>query len=602
MPEKILRIIWVAATCLLLHAAWAATASAAMPLRPAMAGVAAAPWVESLSDPSGKLGVDQVRQPPVADRFRPLPGGRTHMGLGAGAWWLRLEVKNLTSREGVWLLQPTHPQFDRAEMFVFPVGGKPSSLLLGDHAPFAERPLPDQTNVFPLTLGSGRSAWVYIRLAYDGPGIGDLRLLVWSPKQFGEHATSRLGLLSLMLGGFVMIALFNTFVAFSTRAPEYFWYVAYVISITLTGLAYQGLGYRFLWHDWQWFTDTAPVVFPGLALLLSTQFTRSFLKLKRTMPRIDKLLLGFIIFALVVLSLFFIGFRKMGMVLSFGNTLVGVFFPLLGLKLWLGGRREARFYTIAWTAWMASTALVLMRYLGVVRLMALTDTLPLALMLLEALLLSLALGDRINVLREQKEEAERNYLEALENSKLELERQVRDRTAEISRMHHQAVRAARTDMLTGLPNRRAFYDDAAKELERAGRYERPVSLILLDIDHFKAVNDTYGHSAGDEVLRRLADLLSRDKRGADVVGRLGGEEFALLLPETALEEAFQLAERIRQDVADLAVSHNGKAIGISASLGVTKQRPGETIEAILDRADKTLYTAKETGRNRVKAG
>ncbi len=577
----------------------AAAQAAPMPLRPAMDGQQVTPWARLLCDPSGKLTIDQVQQPPYAGRFQPFAQGRTHLGVGNGAWWLRLEVKNTTPEKRLWLLQPTHPQFDWAEMYFFPQGGSPTSLRLGDHAPFEARPIPFQTAVFPIRLDSGQSGRVYIRLAYLKTGIADLRLRVWSPKQFGGHADLRTAVAVLMLGGFITIALFNAFIAFSTRAPEYVWYVAYVLSVAITSLAYQGLGHRFLWQGFTGFTDIMPVVMPGIGLILACQFTRSFLKLRQTMPRVDKALLIFMALALVALGLAFWGYRRTAILLTMGSTVVGLSFPLLGLKLWLAGRREARFYTIAWTVWLAATSLMLMRYLGEIRLIALTDGLTPALYLVEAVLLSMALADRINVLREQKEAAEQKYLDALEKDKAELEQQVRDRTAEIQRMHRQAVQAARTDVLTGLPNRRAFYEDGARELRRAGRYSRPVSLILLDIDRFKTVNDTHGHFAGDEVLKHLAGVLSLEKRSHDLVGRIGGEEFALILPEASEEEALRLAERIRQKVATTPAVHKGIAIPISASFGVTRQQERDSIESILSRADKALYLAKEAGRNRV---
>eukprot|EP01022_Parablepharisma_sp_SALTPOND_P020904 TRINITY_DN3928_c0_g3_i2.p2 TRINITY_DN3928_c0_g3~~TRINITY_DN3928_c0_g3_i2.p2 ORF type:complete len:296 (-),score=106.97 TRINITY_DN3928_c0_g3_i2:144-1031(-) len=237
--------------------------------------------------------------------------------------------------------------------------------------------------------------------------------------------------------------------------------------------------------------------------------------------------------------------------------------------------------------------------LGLSRQDLVTNILPVVFVLLEALLLSMALADRINLLRRQKVQAERSYLDALKRDKQELKKQVRQRTAEIEQMHQQAVEASRTDMLTGLPNRRAFYDRAIRELERAERYGRPVSLIMLDIDRFKAINDSHGHAAGDEVLRHLAGILRQEKRSHDLVGRLGGEEFALVLPESSLEEAFNLAERIRATVAASPARHHGAAIGYSASLGVARQGPGDSIESLLHRADQALYAAKAGGRNRV---
>lgn len=579
------------------NSAWAAS----MPLRPDLDGQDTQAWTTVLYDPSGKLTLEQVRREHQAGRFHPFNQGRTYLGIAAGAWWLRLEVRNVTDQPHLWLLQPTYPQFDQAQMFCFPASGPPTVLRLGDHVPFDRRPFADHTNLFPLRLGAGESALVYLRLAYEEAGIADVRLRVWSPTPFTYHQAAHLATLSLMIGALLMIALFNLVIAFSTRAPEYFWYVVYVLATAGTGLAYQGLGYRFLWHDWTWLTDTAPIMFPVLILTLSAQFTRSFLKLRQTMPRVDLAMRGFIALTLLLLGALFLGFRRETILIANCISVLSLAFPILGLKLWLQGRREARYYTMAWTAWLVALAFVFMRYFGLNRMYLLSNLLPSVFMLLEALLFSMALADRINLLRRQKEQAEKSYLDALRQDKRELERQVRERTAEIERMHRKAVEASRTDMLTGLPNRRAFYDEAVQELERARRYGHSVSLIMLDIDSFKAINDSHGHAAGDEVLRHLAGILGQEKRSHDLVGRLGGEEFALILPEASPTEAVSLAERIRAAIAaDLAV-HNGVAMAYSASFGVAQRRPGESIESLLHRADEALYAAKAAGRNRVEA-
>ena len=571
----------------------------AMPLRPGVEGQDTNLWTMVLHDPGGKLTLEQVRQEPYKSRFKPFKRGRTHMGAARGAWWLRLEVRNATDKPQEWLLQATHPQFDQAEMFCFPVSGKATVRHLGDHVPFDKRPIAHQTNIFPLRMAPNQVCRIYVRLAYEDAGIADLRLRVWSPPQFFHHDVVQLAMTALLVGGFLMIALFNLVIAFSTRAQEYFWYVLYVLSMAITSLAYQGLGYRFLWHGWNWFTDNAPVVFPFFGLVLAAQFTRSFLKLRQTMPRVDKALLVYIGLTLLLLCLLFVGFRREVIFISTCISSVSLIYPFLGLTLWLRGRREARFYTMAWTVWVMAISLVIMRYLGLIRLDLLTNTMPSVLLMIEALLLSMALADRINILRQQKEVAEKSYLEALKRDKLELERQVRERTAEIERMHKRALKAARTDVLTGLPNRRAFYNDAGREMDRAGRYGRPVSVIMLDIDHFKRINDTYGHVAGDEVLRHLAGILGQEKRSHDLVGRLGGEEFALLLPEASQEEAVSLAQRIRKTITAQPAVYNGEAINFSASFGVARQKMADSLEIILDRADDALYTAKEAGRDRV---
>jgi PAS domain S-box-containing protein len=192
---------------------------------------------------------------------------------------------------------------------------------------------------------------------------------------------------------------------------------------------------------------------------------------------------------------------------------------------------------------------------------------------------------------------------------------------ENSRLYQEVRALATTDELTGLQNRRSLMELGEREVKRSVRYARPLSAFMLDIDHFKRINDTYGHATGDKVLRAVAqhcveqlrstDALGRfvemDADGGNIIGRYGGEEFAILLPETDLDQAFFVAERIRASVERMLFkvpNANGQPdaglLQVTVSIGVSALKPG--VDAMLDllnQADKALYAAKDTGRNRV---
>lgn len=158
---------------------------------------------------------------------------------------------------------------------------------------------------------------------------------------------------------------------------------------------------------------------------------------------------------------------------------------------------------------------------------------------------------------------------------------------------------ATTDMLTGAHNRLKFMERASEEMERFRRYGTPVVYMMLDIDHFKKVNDTYGHQAGDEVLKALTRVCQNAIRANDTFGRYGGEEFAFCLAETTRERATEVAERIREKLAATPVETPDGTIEFTVSIGVTQVREGDSLESALDRADERLYKAKRDGRNRV---
>lgn len=164
----------------------------------------------------------------------------------------------------------------------------------------------------------------------------------------------------------------------------------------------------------------------------------------------------------------------------------------------------------------------------------------------------------------------------------------------------ELMRLAATDGLTGLSNRRAFFEQGEREMARARRYDKPLSVLMLDIDRFKLVNDTHGHAAGDEILRQLSGVIRGALRETDIIGRIGGEEFAAILPETALQGATETAERLRKAVVTSPCEYEGIRIHYSASIGVSDRRPQDAnLHQILKRADDAMYGAKTSGRNRV---
>jgi diguanylate cyclase (GGDEF)-like protein len=163
------------------------------------------------------------------------------------------------------------------------------------------------------------------------------------------------------------------------------------------------------------------------------------------------------------------------------------------------------------------------------------------------------------------------------------------------------AKLAATDPLTGLPNRRYFIGVAGREVERVRRFGAAVSIVMVDIDHFKAVNDTHGHAAGDEVLRRAMQVCRGTLRQSDVMARFGGEEFVGLLPDTDLAGAATVAESLRCLIKNLRVTVGAQSIGVTASFGVTQIMPGDqVVDTALGRADAALYAAKASGRNCVR--
>lgn len=169
----------------------------------------------------------------------------------------------------------------------------------------------------------------------------------------------------------------------------------------------------------------------------------------------------------------------------------------------------------------------------------------------------------------------------------------------VTRAHKSLARMATTDSLTGLFNRRHMIALTEKELARHNRKPINLTLMLMDIDHFKQINDEYGHDIGDRVLDAVSHLLKCSMREQDFIGRWGGEEFLAILPETDVDQAVAGAERIRQAVQAQAIESDGKKIGVTLSIGITQYRAEEALSNAIARADHALYKGKSAGRNRV---
>jgi diguanylate cyclase (GGDEF)-like protein len=167
-------------------------------------------------------------------------------------------------------------------------------------------------------------------------------------------------------------------------------------------------------------------------------------------------------------------------------------------------------------------------------------------------------------------------------------------------MMEKLQKLAVTDGLTSLFNARHFFTQLELEVDRASRYKHPLALLLIDIDHFKDYNDTYGHLEGDKVLVRFSQILGSCLRANDSAYRYGGEEFTVILPETGAEEARTVAQRIRAAVeAEIFALHTGRSVSKTISIGVTEYCPPEEMTAFINRADAAMYLSKQNGRNRV---
>jgi diguanylate cyclase len=220
----------------------------------------------------------------------------------------------------------------------------------------------------------------------------------------------------------------------------------------------------------------------------------------------------------------------------------------------------------------------------------------------EAVLLSFALAERINIERKLRFAAQDEALQITRRLNLELEQRVQERTSELELLNTKLQELSNTDQLTQLKNRRYMDQLIRKEWSRCKRYGHFLSVMILDVDFFKNVNDQYGHSAGDTCLKQIAKrMLDCLRRPSDQVARYGGEEFCIILPETDSKGAQLVAERIRKKISSQTITTEDAQFSVTVSIGIESEIPLDqtSVETMLHRADLALYHSKQNGRNLV---
>jgi len=218
-----------------------------------------------------------------------------------------------------------------------------------------------------------------------------------------------------------------------------------------------------------------------------------------------------------------------------------------------------------------------------------------------------SVSGRLDVLNQHFENYRESDHQRFNQSQLQIKalnqrlQEMEQESTELRQAAEESRELALKDALTGIWNRQALNEDLEREFARWQRYQKPLSIVVWDIDFFKRVNDEYGHAAGDKVLKTIARIFMQATRDADFIARFGGEEFVGVFPETRLEDALSLANKIREKIATSKFHYENKPVPITASAGLATFRPNDTVEDVFKRADAALYRSKETGRNRCTA-
>ncbi|MBK8972717.1 MAG: diguanylate cyclase [Hahellaceae bacterium] len=554
--------------------------------------------LQFVEDTSGNLDLDTV----MARDIDWQSNGRTfNQGYHGSAWWLHVVLHNPQDTPLQRLLEVGYAALDYVDIFVVEEGVLLKKYALGDKYPYSARPIDHRFPLVPVNILAGQTLDIYLRV--QSSGALQVPLTLWEYSRFHSADFDSTVMQGAYFGGLATMAVFNLLIFIVLRELSYLLYVGFIVSTMLAMAAQQGLAFRVLWPEATQWNDHAILFFTSCTGTFAILFTLRFLRVETFAPKLARVLQAVATCCVIMLLLCFVIEYRTLAIMTMATIILAVLLAVVSGVVGLIKRvPSAQIYLLAWTLLLIGAGVISLSRLGVVEANLFTEYAVQLGSLLEVTLLSLALASRINTERRLRYQAQSEALQASRVANAELEERVKARTLDLEQLNQRLQRLSETDQLTGLANRRFLEQRLKQEWERARRHAHPVALLLIDVDHFKQVNDHYGHPAGDACLQQVAQQISAGLRQAsDVAARYGGEEFCLLLPHTDRTGAEAVAERIRQNVEKTLMDVEGVRIALTVSIGLNSCIPsdGNSMEQLIKQADEALYHSKQTGRNRV---
>ena len=558
--------------------------------------------------------------------WRPI-GADSSLGMSEDAHWFRFSLPDwvVTDSSGTVLLKVDYPLLDHLDVWL--VNQQPQQLTivsqtsLGDRQPFEQRAIEHPLFIVPIEQAQ-TITHVYARV--ETSGTVRFPVSLWRSADYISYTTTHASIMTLFFGFMVAMAISNLFFFITTRSTTFLVYTGYVMALALTLATLHGFSFQYLWPNNTYLQGQAIAIFASLTLYLAVVFSYQTLDVNQYSRRVARYLkwLGVVFLLFAAISVFA---PYALMIKLFMLMLLMAVVSILACGIWLSirGNEVARYYTLAWSFLLLSGFSATLDNLNIVELPISSHYLLIFGASVETLLLGLILAMRYSQQRDSLLEAQASALEqeqaatkakdelikVQQQSQDELEYKVEERTwelevtlRELSEANAELEKLSAMDQLTGLHNRRHFDKRLLAESRRSRREQTTLAVAMIDIDHFKQVNDQYGHISGDQCLQQVAKVLtSTIKRPSDEVCRYGGEEFAFILPSTDEKGAAQLLEAMRKAVAETLIETDDHSFKVTLSAGVTAavvNYEGQE-KALLEFADSLLYEAKRQGRNQV---
>lgn len=567
--------------------------------------------IELLEDRSGTLEISDMADPAVQQRFKPA-NGRASVGQSPHPWWIKVSLQVANQAPSQWWLEVGAVTPLDIRLYLPHTNGTWQTREAGErvnhqqgrdhdyrHALFKLPPLGSE----PLTF--------YLR-SYD-PAGNSFPLRAWQLDDLKQLASEENLALGVVYGIIAALLLYNLFIFFTLRDSAYFWYVLTTAGALLMILSMSGHGFQYLWpnHPVPFWLDR--VTLPSIWGFCACRFTQTLLQTRSHVRWAHHLLSFACVCYVIAVALEGLGQRHTAAWIIALLSLTSIPAALGSAVIrWRQGYFPALLYLFGYGLILSSISLALMRATGLVQPAAWNAyVFPLS-VAAESILFSFALAYRIQMLKQEKalalQQADREKtarLAQVQASADELQSAVTVRTAELAKANQQLrerelalEHAAFHDPLTELPNRRYLIERVETAMADAQRRGESVALMLVDLDHFKPINDSYGHDAGDLMLRTIGQRLREHVRANDMVARLGGDEFAVLIcgadAQTHTEE---IAARLLEELAK-PVLYGANRLAVTISLGAALYpQHAEQFAGLYKSADEALYKAKQQGRS-----
>lgn len=559
------------------------------------------PYVKYFHDAGGQIDKTQMFDLAKANKFKPLPHGNATFGFSKGSYWFHTYLFNQDSTEQRWLLVLQYPLLDYVDVYVRYPDNHIEHLTSGDMQPFSARAIRYRQPNFWIDLP--QKTQVEILVSTSSKSSIQAPLAVYTPSAFAEMERDAQFGIGIYNGILFALFCYNLILWLILRDQNHFWYMMHISGFGLVLFCLNGLAFEYLWPNSPWLANHAIPLSMCLSQLAMHQFARLFLNMEEMSPIANRVALGFIIFyALMAVASLFLDYAIAVKVTTY-TVFPGIIFVLtqafIAIKL---GYRPARLFLIAWAALLIGTFIYASVSFGILPKVFITEYGIQIGSAIEMILLSFALAYRYANLRNEN-------VKIVYEANEKLESNVAKRTSELSMALEQLADANKRlresnqrDALTGLYNRRHFREVFEQMLRQTSERRQPLGLMLIDLDYFKKINDTYGHLAGDDCLRSLSKTITMTLTGYNaVVARFGGEEFVSVVPNVMPEKLASIAEELRLRIEQEDIRIGTQTIKITASLGIISINDDQYIspDQTLHQADEALYLSKNQGRNRV---